>query len=67
MVAKKSTGRQGAKPLKLKKETIRDLDSKSQGKNVKAGRGAGTGDTCGDFCSVGCTRTLLICPGTRIG
>jgi hypothetical protein len=35
----KTTGRGVAKKLKLKKETIRDLDAKGAGRGVKAGWG----------------------------
>jgi hypothetical protein len=61
MVAKKTTGRRGGKGLRVKKETLRDLGAKSRGKNVKAGKGRGTGD----FCTVGCNFSIFACQPTR--
>jgi hypothetical protein len=34
---KKTTGKSDIRKLKLKKETVRDLDAKGTGKNVKGG------------------------------
>ena len=61
MVAKKTSGRGSAERLRLKKETLRDLDPKGGGKKVKAGKGGGTGDSCGPYCSLGCERTFAFC------
>ncbi len=48
MVAKKK--QKGTKKLKLKKETILDLDAKDSGRQVKAGMKVATGS-----CKGGCT------------
>ena len=53
MVAKKKEkGTQ--KKLKLKKETMRDLDAKGSGRQVKAGVRVATG-SCKGGCTLSCT------------
>ena len=42
---RKSGGKGGVKKLKLKKETIRDLDVKSKAKEVKGGGGVSAKNT----------------------
>lgn len=37
---KKATGKKQVKKLKLKKESLRDLDAKSRGREVKGGSGS---------------------------
>lgn len=55
MVVKKSGGRGKGRTLRVKKETLRDLDAKGKGKNVKAGIRIIT-KSCGVLCTmVGCT------------
>ena len=54
MVAKRSTGKRKTAKLKVKKETLRDLDAKSKGKNVKAGARVAT-NSCEILCTMGCT------------
>jgi hypothetical protein len=59
MVTKKKTeAKKGVGKLKLKKETIRDLDVKGKSAGVKGGRRRNTDDDC----SVGCTGiTCVVC------
>ncbi|HEX7251591.1 MAG TPA: hypothetical protein VF376_01835 [Thermoanaerobaculia bacterium] len=67
MVAKKTTGRRGGKKLGLKRETLRDLDPKSKGKNIKAGKGPETAscDSCSPVCTVACNFSLVLCRPAR--
>ena len=59
MVVKKSGGRGKAKTLRVKKETLRDLDGKGKGKNVKGGVRIAT-DSCQILCTMGCTPPTII-------
>lgn len=59
MVTKKRTTGKAKATLKLKKETIKDLQPGRA--SVKGGKGAGTAASCGDLCTVGCTATCLYC------
>jgi len=69
----KGRGKKQIKRLKLKKETLRDLDARRTARKVKGGEIielshmqscvpiAGCTDSCG--CTVGCTHTCLFsCP-----
>ena len=62
MVTKKRTTGKAKEKLKLKKETIKDLQPGRA--SVKGGKGGGTGFSC-DICTVGCSATCLYCPKTR--
>jgi hypothetical protein len=55
MTTKRSTSRtkRTQKKLKLRKETLRDLDTKRKGKAIKGGRAA-VSRTCGDLCTITC-------------
>ena len=55
---KRTTGKAKAK-LKLKKETIKDLQPGRA--SVKGGKGEGTAVSCGDLCTVGCNPSLVFC------
>jgi len=56
MVAKKTAVRRSGKKLRVRRETLRDLESPSGGKKVKAGKGQ-----VSDVCTLGCIRTMLVC------
>jgi stress response protein YsnF len=51
MTAKKSSDSRKVKKLKVKKETIKDLDAKTKAGSVKAGK---RGDTLAATCAVSC-------------
>ena len=60
---KTATGKGEAKKLKLKKETIKDLDLKNKARDVKAGLAIrdSTLAYCSNMCTGICTRN---CPAT---
>jgi hypothetical protein len=54
MVAKKSSAKRKTGKLKVKKETLRDLNAKGKGKNVRGGVRVAT-NSCEILCTMGCT------------
>ncbi len=57
---KTTTGKRGVKKLKLKKETLRDLDTRGKGREVKGGLRAAT-YTCYDLCTITCRSCVIAC------
>lgn len=58
---RKATGGKRAGKLKVKKETIKDLDSQRKGKNVKGGLAVRPTELA--TCAITCTCiTCLLCP-----